>query len=214
MLTEREKKEYLSLRKKIISSDFSFLNDMQLRAVLATEGPLLILAGAGSGKTTVLINRIANLIKYGKASDCEDVPSDIDTADLDTLRRGGAEAEGLCSYGKVEPWRILAITFTNKAAAELKSRLSRKLGETAEDIWACTFHSACVRILRRDAELLGYQSNFTIYDTDDTVSLIKKIEKELDIDPKDFNPKAIAGEISGLKNHEVSASLYESEACL
>ncbi len=212
MLNEIEKKEYLALRKKIICKDFSFLNDKQLEAVLATEGPLLILAGAGSGKTTVLINRIANLIKYGKASDCNEISDSIVSSDLITMRAGGSEAEPLCSYGKVEPWRILAITFTNKAAAELKSRLARKLGETAEDIWACTFHSACVRILRRDAELLGYQSNFTIYDTDDSISLIKKIEKDLDIDSKDFNPKAIAGEISWLKNQQISLSEYESSA--
>ena len=212
MLNESEKKEYLSLRLKVIAKDFSFLNEKQLEAALATEGPLLILAGAGSGKTTVLINRIANLIKYGRASDCSEIPSDAEPKDLKTLRNGGHEAEELCAYGKVDPWRILAITFTNKAAAELKSRLARKLGETADDIWACTFHSACVRILRRDAELLGYQSNFTIYDTDDTLSLIKKIEKDLDIDSKDFNPKAIAWEISGLKNSEVSPSEYESTA--
>ena len=212
MLTENEKREYLKLRRKIISNDFSFLNDKQLEAVLATEGPLLILAGAGSGKTTVLINRIANLIKYGRAGDCEDVASNIEAADLETMRRGGHEAEALCAYGKVDPWRILAITFTNKAAAELKTRLSKKLGTAAEDIWACTFHSACVRMLRRDAELLGYQSNFTIYDIDDTVSLIKKILKDLDIDPKDFNPKAIAAVISRLKNQQVSASEFENSA--
>ena len=212
MLNETQKKEYLLLRKKLICRDFSFLNDKQLEAVLATEGPLLILAGAGSGKTTVLINRIANLIKYGKASDCGEIPADATVSDLEIIRKGGSEAEQLCSYGKVEPWRILAITFTNKAAAELKTRLAGKLGDIASDIWACTFHSACVRILRRDAELLGYQSNFTIYDTDDTVSLIKKIEKDLDLDNKEFSPKAIAGEISALKNLQVSPSEYEADA--
>ena len=212
MLNETQKKEYLLLRKKFICKDFSFLNDKQLEAVLATEGPLLILAGAGSGKTTVLINRIANLIKYGKASDCGEIPADATVSDLEIIRKGGSEAEQLCSYGKVEPWRILAITFTNKAAAELKTRLAGKLGDIASDIWACTFHSACVRILRRDAELLGYQSNFTIYDTDDTVSLIKKIEKDLDLDNKEFSPKAIAGEISALKNLQVSPSEYEADA--
>ena len=212
MLNETQKKEYLLLRTKLICRDFSFLNDKQLEAVLATEGPLLILAGAGSGKTTVLINRIANLIKYGKASDCGEIPADATVSDLEIIRKGGSEAEQLCSYGKVEPWRILAITFTNKAAAELKTRLAGKLGDIASDIWACTFHSACVRILRRDAELLGYQSNFTIYDTDDTVSLIKKIEKDLDLDNKEFSPKAIAGEISALKNLQVSPSEYEADA--
>ena len=212
MLNETEKNEYLALRKNIISRDFSYLNNKQLEAVLATEGPLLILAGAGSGKTTVLINRIANLIKYGKASDCSEIPLDASASDIEILHKGGHEAEKISAYEKIEPWRILAITFTNKAASELKSRLERKLGATASDIWACTFHSACVRILRRDAELLGYQSNFTIYDSDDTLSLIKKIEKDLDIDSKDFSPKSIAFEISQLKNQQIETAEYESDA--
>ena len=212
MLSNSQSKEYLRLRKQIISSDFSYLNEKQMEAVLATEGPLLILAGAGSGKTTVLINRVANLIKYGRAGDTEEIPQTLIPEDLEVLKNGGPEAEELCAFAPVEPWRILAITFTNKAASELKSRLVRKLGEKAEDIWACTFHSACVRILRREAELLGFQSNFSIYDTDDSVSLIKRIEKDLNLDSKEYNPKAILGEISAVKNIPMSASEYAAEA--
>ena len=212
MYSKTQKQEFLELRKSIIRSDFSHLNDKQLEAVMATEGPLLILAGAGSGKTTVLINRVANLIKYGRAGDTDEIPLSFDPADLDILRQGGPDAEELSAFGQVEPWRILAITFTNKAASELKSRLVNKLGSTAEDIWACTFHSACVRILRREAEKLGFQSNFSIYDTDDSLSLIKRIEKDLNIDSKEYNPRAILSEISVIKNIPMSASDYAAAA--
>ena len=212
MLNKKETEEFLRLRNETIRRDFSHLNDKQTEAVLATEGPLLILAGAGSGKTTVLINRIANLIKYGRAGDTDELPDYLTSNDLEMLRKGGPDAEALCGYGTVEPWRILAITFTNKAASELKSRLERKLGAKAEDIWACTFHSSCVRILRREAERLGYQSNFSIYDTDDSLSLIKRIEKDLDIDSKEYNPKAILGEISAVKNMPMTPAQYREAA--
>ena len=109
---------------------------MQREAVLATEGPLLILAGAGSGKTTVLINRVANLLKYGRASDTDEVPENATEAELAVLEAGPSpEAEELAAYEPVEPWRIIAITFTNKAADELKARLAAKLGPKADDIW-------------------------------------------------------------------------------
>lgn len=133
------------------------MNPEQRRAVLATEGPLLLLAGAGSGKTTVLIHRIANLIKYGRGSDSEEVPDWVTAADLafleryvedpDPARKG--EQERLCRLDPAVPWSIIAITFTNKAAGELKERLERMLGPEANDVWASTFHSACVRILRQ-----------------------------------------------------------------
>ena len=150
MMTEFEK-EYIEARREVVRGDFVHLNPMQQEAVLDTEGPLLILAGAGSGKTTVLINRIANLLRYGRASDSDEIPGDADGEQLEILRAGGDRARRLAALDPVEPWRILAITFTNKAAGELKDRLERMLGEQALDVWACTFHSACVRILRRDA---------------------------------------------------------------
>lgn len=157
---------------------FNNLNDKQLEAVNCTEGPLLILAGAGSGKTTVLINRIANILDRGLA----------------------------------RPWQILAITFTNKAADEIKNRLAARLGDLALDIWACTFHSACVRMLRRNADLLGYDRYFNIYDTSDTVSLMKHIVKDLDLDEKYFAPKAVLGEISRAKDAKILPDEYKRMA--
>ncbi|HBR09161.1 MAG TPA: ATP-dependent DNA helicase PcrA, partial [Clostridiales bacterium] len=131
-------------------------------------------AGAGSGKTTVLINRIANLLRYGRASDSQEVPPDATELDLEILEAGPSdEARALAALDKVEPWRIIAITFTNKAADELKNRLEAMLGDGANDVWARTFHSACVRILRRDADKLGYPKDFAIYDTTDRLSVMK-----------------------------------------
>ncbi len=207
MMTDFEK-QYLDARRALILSDFAALNPMQQEAVLATEGPLLILAGAGSGKTTVLINRIAKLLKYGRAGDCDEIPDDADEKQLALLRQGGEEARRLAAWDRVEPWRILAITFTNKAAGELKERLSRMLGEEAEDIWACTFHSACVRILRRDAERLGYTGSFTIYDTSDSLSLLKHIIKDMDLDEKTYAPRTILSELGRAKDEGVSPSVY------
>ena len=211
MMTEFEKR-YINARRAVIRSDFADLNDMQIQAVMATEGPLLILAGAGSGKTTVLINRIANLLKYGKGSDSTELPADADEEKLRTLERRGPDAEHFAALDPVAPWRILAITFTNKAADELKSRLEAKLGDLADDIWACTFHSACVRILRRDAEKLGFGSNFSIYDTADSLSLIKRILKDMDLDDKTFPPKSLLGEISRAKDSFTSPAEYREKA--
>ncbi len=211
MMTEFEK-QYIEARKALIESDFAFLNPMQRRAVLATEGALLILAGAGSGKTTVLINRIANLLRYGRAGDCDEIPADADEAQLAILRQGGEEARRLAAWDRVEPWRILAITFTNKAAGELKSRLETMLGEDANDIWACTFHSACVRILRRDAECLGYSNSFTIYDTSDSLSLLKHIVKDMELDEKSYAPRSILSEMGRAKDMGLSPSEYLEQA--
>ena len=201
-------KRFVEARRNVVRSDFAQLNNRQLEAVLATEGPLLILAGAGSGKTTVLINRVANLLKYGCASDSDRLPEGADEAMLRTLLQGGEAAQEAAALEPVAPWRILAITFTNKAAGELKDRLGRMLGEKADEVWACTFHSACVRMLRRDAEKLGFPSNFTIYDTADSQSLAKKIIKELDLDEKSFPFKSVLGEISRAKDAGVGAAEY------
>ena len=212
MMTEFEK-EYIRARKEYICAEFSHLNDRQIDAVMATEGPLLILAGAGSGKTTVLINRIANLLKYGKASDSDELPAFADEKTLEALKTRAPGAEVFAALDPVEPWRILAITFTNKAAGELKSRLERMLGtESANDVWACTFHSACVRILRRDAEKLGFGSNFSIYDTADSQSLIKRILKEQELDEKAFPPRSVLAEISRAKDERIGAQEYLDSA--
>ena len=203
---------FLEARRALIRADFNELNERQQEAVLATEGPLLILAGAGSGKTTVLIHRVANLLKYGCASDSEELPPDADEGMLRLLEQGGPEAERCAALRPVEPWRILAITFTNKAAGELKDRLERMLGEGANDIWACTFHSACVRILRRDAEKLGFADNFTIYDTADSQSLVKRILKEQNLDEKQYPPRSVLGEISRAKDAQLGPAEYRAQA--
>ena len=213
MMNDFEKR-YIEARRNVVRAEFEHLNPMQQEAVLATEGPLLVLAGAGSGKTTVLINRIANILKYGRASDSEELPFDADEKQLEILLAGGEEAQRLAAFEPAEPWRILAITFTNKAAEELKERLERMLGAEANDIWACTFHSACVRILRRDAERLGFSSSFTIYDTSDTQSLIKHILKDMDLDEKLFQPRSVMAEISRAKDAGVSAEEYLNRARL
>ena len=211
MMTTFEKR-YIDARKALIRSDFSQLNDMQQQAVMATEGPLLILAGAGSGKTTVLINRIANLLRYGSASDRDELPAAASEESLQLLESGGPGARAAAALDPVAPWRILAITFTNKAADELKARLENMLGEEANDIWACTFHSACVRILRRDGEKLGFGSDFTIYDASDSQSLMKRILKDMELDEKVFPSKSVLGEISRAKDSYIGPEEYRRAA--
>lgn len=207
-------KKYIEARRRVICDDFAYLNEKQREAVMATEGPLLILAGAGSGKTTVLINRIANLLKYGRAGDTAEMDEFATPEDIAVMERGGPEAQRLAAFEPVKPWRILAITFTNKAADELKERLETKLGGEANDIWACTFHSACVRILRRDAEKLGFPDNFSIYDTSDSMSLAKRIIKDMGLDEKTFSPRSMLTEISRAKDAQISAKTYLAEARL
>ena len=207
-MNEQLMQTFLQARRRYIAGEFSNLNDMQRQAVMTTEGPLLLLAGAGSGKTTVLINRVANLIRFGKASDCDLVPdfvTDADVAFLDELSAPITEeerrrADWLCAVEPVAPWSILAITFTNKAAGELKERLQAMLGPQAQDVWAMTFHSACCRILRRDAERIGYTGHFTIYDTADSERIMKDIIKEMGLDDKTFPAKYILTVISREKD--------------
>lgn len=199
---------FLTARRKYISAQFSELNDMQKEAVMTTEGPLLLLAGAGSGKTTVLINRIANLMRFGAGSDSEYVPDTITTEDVlflenlpnDLTQDEQARADALCALNPVNPWNIIAITFTNKAANELKDRLGNILGNRALDIWAMTFHSACCRILRRNIDRLGYSGHFTIYDASDSERVIKEIVKEMGLDDKTFPAKYVLNAISREKD--------------
>ena len=159
-------------------SIYDTLNDKQKEAVLHTEGPLLILAGAGSGKTRVLTHRIAYLIDQ-------------------------------CG---VNPWNILAITFTNKAAGEMRERVDNLVGFGAESIWVSTFHSMCVRILRRHIQLLGYDTNFTIYDADDQKTLMKDVCKLLQIDTKIYKERNLMAAISHAKNELVSPEQFRLEA--
>lgn len=158
--------------------DISTLNDMQQKAVLQTEGPVLILAGAGSGKTRVLTHRIAYLLQ----------------------NKG------------VKPWNVLAITFTNKAATEMKERVEDLVGSDARDMWVSTFHSSCVRILRAHIDKLGYDNSFVIYDTEDQKSLVKQCIKELNLNEKNYQPRGVLGEISTAKNELMSPKTFEAEA--
>lgn len=211
-MTEQMEERFLTARRNYIASAFSQLNEMQQQAVLTTEGPLLLLAGAGSGKTTVLINRIANLMRFGRGSDSSEVPTDLTDEDvtfLETISETPSEdelwrAERLCAVEPAVPWSIIAITFTNKAANEIKDRLASLLGPSAQDIWAMTFHSACCRILRRDIEAMGYTRSFTIYDTSDSERVMKGILKDLDMDEKTFPPKYVLGAISRQKDSMIS----------
>lgn len=203
---------FLAARKKYIARQFSQLNPMQQEAVLTTDGPLLLLAGAGSGKTTVLINRIANIMRFGRGSDSTEVPDIITEEDICFLESLEVEldeyerwrADNLCALEPAVPWNIIAITFTNKAANELKERLSTLLGPEAQDIWAMTFHSACCRILRRDIERMGYDRSFTIYDSADAERIMKDIIKDMGLDDKTFPAKYVLAAISKEKDNMVS----------
>lgn len=161
-----------------LKQQFSFMNQMQQQAVFATEGPLLILAGAGSGKTTVLVNRISYILR-----------------------------SGLC-----KPWNILAITFTNKAAGELKERICNTVPEGGADIWAATFHSTCARILRRYGDRLGYSSHFTVYATDDQKRLVKEIMKQLQIDEKQLPVRSVLSDISKAKDKMLTPEQMKKDA--
>ena len=157
---------------------YDTLNPMQKEAVLCTEGPLLVLAGAGSGKTRVLTHRIAYLIEEKK----------------------------------VNPWNIMAITFTNKAAGEMRERVDRLVGEKSDSIWVSTFHSSCVKILRRFIENLGYSRSFTIYDADDQRTLMKQILKKMELDPKQFRDRAMLSAISNAKNELIGPEEFRLNA--
>lgn len=215
---------YIAARQSVIARDLRRLNPMQRRAAMTTEGPLLLLAGAGSGKTTVLIQRVYNLLTYGRGSDCKEVPEWVTEEDLSFLEKFPEQpdeaernrARRLCAVDVPRPWEIIAITFTNKAAGELKDRLAARLGTAANDVWASTFHSACVRILRRDADRIGFDKNFTIYDTDDSKRVIRDILRDLNLDEKAFPPKSVLSIISSAKDQYESpedfAARHSNEA--
>jgi len=210
---------YIAARKAVIAADLRRLNPMQRKAAMTTEGPLLLLAGAGSGKTTVLIQRVYNLLTYGRGSDSDFVPDWATEDDLAFLENFPEHPEGfeidrahrLCAVDVPRPWEIIAITFTNKAAGELKDRLAARLGPVANDIWASTFHSACVRILRRDIDRIGFDKDFTIYDTDDSKRVIKDVLKELNLDEKAFQPKSVLSVISHAKDQYLSPEAFAKQ---
>ncbi len=219
-MTEEMISRFIAARRAYISAQFANLNEMQRQAVLTTQGPLLLLAGAGSGKTTVLINRIANLIRFGAASDSALVPDTVTQEDvlfLESLQepispQDRNRAEYLCALNPVAPWNIIAVTFTNKAANELKERLVHMLSPEAGEVWAMTFHSACCRILRKHAQLLGYSSSFTIYDTSDSERVMKDIIKEMGLDDRTFPAKYILSIISNEKDRMTTPETLLSRA--
>ena len=205
--------DFKTLKRKIIEKDFQNLNDMQFEAVVTTRGPLLILAGAGSGKTTVLINRIAYLIKYGNAYFDDTATCTPEDFALGERYLNGEDVPLPSCFRShpAAPWRILAITFTNKAAGELKERITRKLGGE-NDVVAGTFHSVCAKILRVCGDRLGYDRSFTIYDTTDQKSVIKEVLKELGLSEKELPPKLCAAEISKAKEGFLSPADYAESA--
>ena len=211
---------FLAARRNYIASRFSMLNDMQREAVLTTEGPLLLLAGAGSGKTTVLINRIANILRYGRGSEGTEIPDfvrDEDVAFLENLPADPTQeqtdrADWLCALEPANPWNVIAITFTNKAAGEMKERLSNMLGADAGDIWAMTFHAACCRILRRYIDRCGYTSSFTIYDTSDSERLMKEILRDQGLDDKTYPPRYVLSIIGRQKDRLISPEEMEEDS--
>ncbi len=219
-MTNQMESRYLKARKNYIRSAFAGLNPMQQEAALATEGPLLLLAGAGSGKTTVLINRIANLIRFGRGSESTLVPDFITEEDVNFLENFPLlptqddidRADRLVRENPAAPWSIIAITFTNKAANELKERLAKMLGEQAMDIWAMTFHSACCRILRRNIDRLGYSSSFTIYDSADSERIMKEIIKNMGLDDKSFPAKIVLNVISRQKDAMIDPDTCAEQA--
>ena len=211
---------YLKAKRALFEKAYSELNAEQRKAVFTVDGPLLILAGAGSGKTSVLVKRIAFIIKYGNAYASEYVPFDIAEPDVARLESAinltkeeiipllNQFAQNPCA-----PWRMLAITFTNKAAGEIRSRINAQLGESdiANEIWSGTFHSICLRILRVHADKIGYHTGFSIYDQDDSKKAITACMKDLNIDVKMLPVKSVQNTISRAKDKMITPEAFYAE---
>lgn len=213
---------YNAEKRKLFDKYYSFLNDMQKRAVYTVRGPLLILAGAGSGKTTVLVNRITHIIRYGDAYYSDALPAGASEDDLaEAVAAEDLDREALGQFLEryatdvPAPWSVLAITFTNKAANEIKARLAAALGEensAATEIWAGTFHSVCMRILRTYGEIAGFPRNIGICDTDDAKKLIGDCMKKLNIDPQNLPVRSVMNQISRAKDRLLGVAEYAAEA--
>ncbi|MBQ3551349.1 MAG: UvrD-helicase domain-containing protein [Clostridia bacterium] len=206
---------FITLRREVIKKTFSRMNDMQFKGVVTAKGPVLILAGAGSGKTTVLVNRIASLVKFGDAFNSDYVPPFVNEETFPQIQAaaesGDFENGGIFSVDAARPWEILAITFTNKAAGELKERIAGILGDDAVDVCAGTFHSVCGRILRRFGDRLGYTSHFTIYDTDDSKRVMKDVYKNIGLDEKMIPIKSTLNAISNAKDMLITPEQFIAE---
>ena len=210
---------YLSAKRALFDKAYATLNEKQREAVYTVNRPLLILAGAGSGKTTVLVRRIGFILKYGNAYESDIVPFDVTEADAARLERAlalsGEELLSLLSTfaeAPCEPWRMLAITFTNKAANEIKTRLAAELGDEdlAREVWAGTFHSICMRILRSNADKIGFSSAFSIYDAEDSKKAVIAAMKELSVDEKSFPVKSVMSVISSAKDKLMTPDMLEN----
>ena len=190
------------------------MNPMQFKGVTTAKGPVLILAGAGSGKTTVLVNRIASLVKFGDAYNSDYVPPFINESTVEALRSGNYDEldDRILGVDTARPWEILAITFTNKAAGELKERISAMLGDDGLDVWAGTFHSVCGKMLRKYGDTIGYSSHFTIYDTDDQKRMMKEVYKTLGIDEKMIPVKSALSAISNAKDKLIEPEDFIAES--
>ena len=222
-MTEQEKIRFLKAKRALFDKYYSSLNEKQREAVYTVKGPVLILAGAGSGKTTVLTNRIAHIIRYGDAYYSDEIPEMLTKEDFDTLESADRLSKRelgnfLECFSRVDTKaeNILAVTFTNKAAKEIIERLIKiidnpKLAEDARPIWAGTFHSICMRILHSYASLLGYRPAFGVCDADDSKKLISRCMKDLNIDEKRLSIKAVINEISRAKDKLLDPEEYSSE---
>lgn len=205
---------YTSVKRKLFDRMYSTLNEEQRYAVYTVKGPLLVLAGAGSGKTTVLVKRIEFIIKYGNAVLSDYMPFGVTDSDVDAyedlLKNGSdedlAEALNDFAYDACPAWRVLAITFTNKAANEMKERLDRAFGDgdVSSQIWTGTFHKICMRILRRYANEAGIGANYTIYDTDDSKKAIKAATERINLDEKNYPSKTVMAFISRAKENLIT----------
>ncbi|MBQ8146489.1 MAG: UvrD-helicase domain-containing protein [Clostridia bacterium] len=218
-MTEQEKLRYHRVKKALFDKYYSFLNEPQKEAVYTVNGPVLILAGAGSGKTTVLVNRIAHIIKYGNAYFNDDIPDFVNADAIEDMELAAKSDDidlienyiRVLAYEPCKAYNILAITFTNKAANEIKSRLEAILKESASDIWAGTFHSICMKILRSHGEKVGYRPGFSVCDTDDSKKVISKCMKDLGIDEKFLSIKTVMNEIGRAKDKLMTPYDYSQE---